>query len=126
MDSTIRDANGNRHFPQSQADLLEALRAIQRWSWTLPFEQREADVWKPIDAAIAHDNKSLEQVPYDPAIESTIPLAIPTPQQLLNDPCTPFWAQDVIRIALQKDAVDVANMFEVLAQSFAARAKAGR
>jgi hypothetical protein len=46
-----------------------------------------------------------------------------SPEALLNDPCTPFWAADVIRVALTKDCVDAANVFAVLAQSFDARAK---
>jgi hypothetical protein len=46
-----------------------------------------------------------------------------TPEALLNDPSTPFWAADVIRVALTKDAVDVAGVFAVLAKSFDARAK---
>jgi hypothetical protein len=46
-----------------------------------------------------------------------------SPESLLNDPCTPFWAVDVIRVALTKDCVDAANVFGVLAQSFDARAK---
>jgi hypothetical protein len=48
---------------------------------------------------------------------------IPTPQELLLDPCTPFWASDVIRVALQKDACDAANVFDLLAKSFDARLK---
>lgn len=46
-----------------------------------------------------------------------------TPEALLNDPCTPFWAADVIRVALTRDCVDAANVFAVLAKSFDARAK---
>ena len=45
-----------------------------------------------------------------------------TPGELLNDPATPFWAADVIRVALTKDPVDAAGVFEVLAQAFSARA----
>lgn len=33
-------------------NLLEACRAIQQWSWSLPHQYREADVWKIVDAAI--------------------------------------------------------------------------
>jgi len=33
-------------------NLLEACRAIQQWSWSLPHRYREADVWKIVDAAI--------------------------------------------------------------------------
>lgn len=46
------------------------------------------------------------------------------PEALLNDPTTPFWAKDVIRVALTKDSVDAANVFEVLAKSFNVRAHA--
>jgi hypothetical protein len=46
-----------------------------------------------------------------------------SPEALLNDPCTPFWAADVIRVALTKDACDAAGVFAVLAQSFNERAK---
>jgi hypothetical protein len=46
-----------------------------------------------------------------------------SPEALLNDPSTPFWAADVIRVALTKDAVDAANVFAVLAKSFDARLK---
>lgn len=46
----------------------------------------------------------------------------PTPEQLLRDPSTPFWAADVIRVALSKDPVDATGVFEVLARSFSARA----
>jgi hypothetical protein len=48
--------------------------------------------------------------------------SISTAEQLLNDPCTPFWAEDVISIALQKDCVNAAGVFDVLAQSFGERA----
>jgi len=33
-------------------NLLEACRAIQQWSWSLPQHHREADVWKSVDTAI--------------------------------------------------------------------------
>jgi hypothetical protein len=46
-----------------------------------------------------------------------------SPEALLNDPCTPFWAQSLIRDCLTRDCVDVANVLGVLAQSFDARAK---
>lgn len=32
--------------------LLDACKALQRWSWTLPLVYREADQWKAIDASI--------------------------------------------------------------------------
>jgi hypothetical protein len=50
-------------------------------------------------------------------------LTTPTPQELLADPCTPFWAKDVIRVALTKDCCDVAGVFEVLSASFNERAR---
>ena len=46
-----------------------------------------------------------------------------TPEDLLTDPSTPWWARDVILVALQKDAVDAANVFEVLAAVFGLRAR---
>jgi len=58
------------------------------------------------------------EVPADADAQS-----VPTPETLLTDPCTPFWAQSVIRTALDKDCVDAANVFAVLAKSFDARAK---
>lgn len=47
-----------------------------------------------------------------------------TPEQLLTDPSTPFWTADVIRVAMTKDLVDAAGVFEVLAPAFSARADA--
>lgn len=44
------------------------------------------------------------------------------PNTILFDPCTPFWAKDIIRVALTKDAVDAANTLAVLAESFKRRA----
>jgi hypothetical protein len=61
------------------------------------------------------------EVPADADAQS-IP-SVPTPETLLTDPCTPFWAQSVIRTALDKDCVDAANVFAVLAKSFDARVK---
>jgi hypothetical protein len=58
------------------------------------------------------------------ALQAVHEQRIPTPQELLLDPCTPFWAADVIRVALQKDCVDAANVFDLLAKSFDARLKA--
>lgn len=46
-----------------------------------------------------------------------------TPEALLNSPETPFWAKDVIRVALTKDVCDASGVFAVLAKSFEARAK---
>jgi hypothetical protein len=48
---------------------------------------------------------------------------VPTPEELLADPCTPYWASDVIRVALEKDCCDASAVFEVLAKSFDARTK---
>lgn len=48
---------------------------------------------------------------------------IPSIEELLSDPCTPFWALDVIRVALTKDCVDAAAVLNVLAKVFDARAK---
>jgi hypothetical protein len=47
---------------------------------------------------------------------------IPTPGDLLADPCTPFWAQRLIKELMDKDALDAAQVLAVLAQSFGARA----
>ena len=47
----------------------------------------------------------------------------PTPEELLEDPCTPYWAADVIRVALSKDCCDASGVFAVLAKSFDARTK---
>jgi hypothetical protein len=59
----------------------------------------------------------------NPSIPERFPRqAIPTPEELLADPCTPFWAQDVIRVALKKDCIDAANVLDVLAKSFNKRA----
>lgn len=41
--------------------------------------------------------------------------------QMLADPCVPFWVKDVIKVALQKDAVDAANWLETLAETFVER-----
>ena len=57
------------------------------------------------------------------ALQAAHEQRIPSPQELLLDPCTPFWASDVIRVALQKDAVDAANVFDLLAKSFDASLK---
>lgn len=46
-----------------------------------------------------------------------------TPEELLRDPSTPFWAADVIRVALEKDCVDAANVLSVLADAFRTRLK---
>jgi len=64
----------------------------------------------------------LEQKPFDVEASHAIPQAVPTPEELLNDPCTPFWASDVIRVALSKDCCDAAGVLEVLAECFSARA----
>ena len=43
--------------------MVDALQAIQNWSWTLPHSLREADVWKKVDSAIkeAIDASTLPQ-----------------------------------------------------------------
>jgi hypothetical protein len=41
---------------------------------------------------------------------------------LLADPCTPFWAQRLIKELMDKDPLDAAQVLAVLAQSFGARA----
>lgn len=46
---------------------------------------------------------------------------IPSPQDLIDDPSTPYWVSDVIRVALEKDPVDAANCFDVLAKAFGQR-----
>lgn len=42
---------------------------------------------------------------------------------LLKDPSTPFWAKDVVLLALGKDPVDAAKVLRVLAQLFERRAQ---
>lgn len=44
---------------------------------------------------------------------------------LLTDPSTPFWAVEVIKVAMTKDPVDAANVLGVLARAFDARCKGG-
>lgn len=46
-----------------------------------------------------------------------------TPEQLLTASSTPFWARDIIHIALTKDCVDAASTLDVLAAAFRARAE---
>lgn len=41
-----------------------------------------------------------------------------TPQDLLDDPATPFWVKDVIRTALEKDFLEASNCFYVLNIAF--------
>jgi len=48
---------------------------------------------------------------------------VPSPEALLRDASTPFWAADVIHVALTKDCTDAAGVFELLAKSFGERAK---
>lgn len=48
--------------------------------------------------------------------------AIPTPEQLLSDSCTPYLVKNFISDMLRADCVKAANILEVVAQSFAARA----
>lgn len=49
-----------------------------------------------------------------------------TPELLLNDPSTPFWAKDVIRVAVTKDPVDAFHVFALLAATFQARCGVSR
>jgi hypothetical protein len=67
------------------------------------------------------DSFSTTQQDERDALQATHEQRIPTPQEVLADPCTPFWAKDVIRVALTKDCVDAANVFDLLAKSFDAR-----
>lgn len=56
-------------------------------------------------------------------VSERIANSIPMPEDLLQDFSTPTWAKAVIEVALDKEAVDAANTFAVLAQSFDQRAK---
>lgn len=58
------------------------------------------------------------------AANNSAKYAVPTPEDLLADPTVPFWAQVVIKSALQKDPIDAANILETIAKSFARRADA--
>lgn len=49
---------------------------------------------------------------------------MPTPEELLADPSTPYWVQDVIRRALHRDPVKAANVLEVVAKAFRERSDA--
>jgi hypothetical protein len=42
-----------RNEREAAQELLEAAKKMVMWSWTLPLADREADVWKPLDEAIA-------------------------------------------------------------------------
>jgi hypothetical protein len=46
------EVRANAYLIAEAPNLLEACRAIQQWSWSLPHQYREADVWKIVDAAI--------------------------------------------------------------------------
>lgn len=48
----------------------------------------------------------------------------PTPQQLLDDPCSSFWLKQSLAAALQRDPVDAVNDAEALAGVLRARADA--
>lgn len=43
---------------------------------------------------------------------------VPAVQSLLDDPSTPFWGQDVLRVALTKDPVDAAHFFQAARDAF--------
>lgn len=57
-----------------------------------------------------------------PLKQTTPTQRIPTPEQLLDDPCTPYWTRGLIRDCLQRDAVDTANVLDLIAKSFQQRA----
>lgn len=44
-----------------------------------------------------------------------------TVDELLQDPATPYWAKDTIRVALTKDALDAAVVLQVIAIAFQLR-----
>ena len=46
------EVRANAYLIAEAPNLLEACRAIQQWSWSLPRQYREADIWKIVDAAI--------------------------------------------------------------------------
>ena len=41
---------------------------------------------------------------------------------LLDDPCTPFWAREVIALAIKRDPIKAANVLVVIAEAFDERA----
>lgn len=43
----------------------------------------------------------------------------PTYSEIAEDPCTPYWVQDLIPVLLAKDPVDVLNALDVLAAAAA-------
>lgn len=43
--------------------------------------------------------------------------------QIANNPCTPYWIKDIIRVAMSKDCVDVVNALDALAKAFERRLK---
>jgi hypothetical protein len=88
-------------------------------------QRREAELPTDIHQSRVAIRERVEATQQDErdALQAKHEQRIPTPQELLNDPCTPYWAADVIRVALQKDAVDAANVFDLLAKSFDARLK---
>jgi hypothetical protein len=97
-----------------------------------PAESVNADGF--CSSCVASDSAThgLDQVPYvEPKFCDTCNQleanctcsTVSTPEELLADMCTPFWAKDVIRVALNNDCCDAAGVFEVLAKSFDARAR---
>jgi hypothetical protein len=43
-------------------------------------------------------------------------------QSMLDDPSCPYWAKDVIKVAMTKDPVDAESVLNVLAAAFSRRA----
>lgn len=64
-----------------------------------------------------------EQVPYSESFHGPDAFGRNTVESILADRSTPFWAIDVIKVALDKDAVDAANVLRVLAEAFDNRAQ---
>ena len=46
------EVRANARLIAEAPHLLEACKSIQQWSWSLPHQYREADVWKLVDADI--------------------------------------------------------------------------
>ena len=51
------------------------------------------------------------------------PTSSVTVEELAKDPCTPYWALDVINAAARRDPLDAALTLEVLAGAFTRRAE---
>lgn len=70
---------------------------------------------------LPHGMKSRRSQPSEEPVETqnhAEAIATVTPDVLLEDPATPYWAQDLIRVLADKDPVDVLNTLEVLTQAF--------